>query len=153
MSRQPRLGYLVADGARARLILRHSTGTYETLQAFESDSKAHTPHRDGRTRVFASSGTSRSAVEGSSERLKIQERFASELGEALNQAAAKDLFDGLVLAAPAKMLHAIRDGLDVMARGKLRGESMKDLTKLPEAELQKRLEHLSLTGSMGPSSS
>jgi protein required for attachment to host cells len=153
MSRQPRLGYLVADGARARLILRHSAGTYETLQAFESEGKAHTPNRDGRTRVFASSGTARSAIEGASERTKIQERFASELVRALNQAAAKDLFDGLVLAAPAKMMRAIRDGLDVAARPKLRGQVMKDLTKLPEAELQERLDHLSLTGSIGPSPS
>jgi len=127
MSRQPRLAFLVADGARARLVLRHSTGIYETLEE--------------RT---AASVSRRSAVEEEADHDRLRRSFSAELARLLNEQVAADRIDDFVLVAPATMIGLIRDGLDHVARPRLQRTLAKDLTKLPALELTRRLEHLSL---------
>jgi len=144
MSRQPRLAFLVADGARARLVLRHSTGLYETLEERTAASAPRRRHRE-RTRVFERVGPGRSAVEDESEQDRVRRSFSADLAQLLNEQVAADRIGDFVLVAPAKMIGLVRDALDPAARPRLLRTLAKDLTKLPELELTQRLEHLSLT--------
>ncbi len=52
----------------------------------------------------------------------------------LNRAAARQ-FRNLVLVAPARMLCAIRDGLDPGTRRRIAGQAAKDVATVPDAEL------------------
>jgi len=143
---QPKLFFLVAGGERARLILRHGSGEYETVDSFETDSAAFRPRRDTRVRVQAS-GTGRgSAVETDDGADRAEHSaFALQLAEAVNsRAGAGELDDGWVLVAPARLGGAIKRRLTLGAHRTLARQAAKDLTRLPEADLHDRLEHMSL---------
>jgi len=138
MIRQPRLGYLVADGARARLMLRHADGRYDVLSELVPEDDH--PHGHD-TRALFDSGSALSAPAA-----KQRKRFAAALADAVSQAVAKDQFDDFVVAAPARMLREIRAKLPPSIRSKLRQELARDLTKSPGRELRRRLDALSLAG-------
>lgn len=139
------MGFLIADGARAQLLLRHSDGLYETVQILEADRDPHRPRTDSRTRVFSTAG--RSAVEPDP-RLAADRRngrFATRLADALTKALEADRFRTFAVLAPARMLGPIREALGPPARHQLLHEVACDVTKLPKAALHQRLDRLALS--------
>lgn len=129
MHHEPAQAYLIADGARARLLLRHGDGRYAELATFEAASHHHSSH-----------GAERSEAETERER----SRFAAELAAALDGFVGKGAFDRLVLVAPPRILSAIRGDLKAAAKALVTAELAKDLTQLPEARLREVLDELVL---------
>lgn len=142
MHHEPALAYLIADGGRARLVLRHGDGHFDPLASFSGE-PAHRPSQDTRGRTEASVGTARSAIE-EPDTTAVRRRFAAELSDALEGFIARGAFKRLVLIAPARMLADIRQGLSEAAARVIAGELAKDLTKLPEAKLRPILDGLAL---------
>lgn len=139
MHKLPALGFLVADGSRARLLLRHGDGRYSQIATFARD-PAFRPRRDTRTRVFASGGAARSAV-GEAKPLQ-EDAFAQTLSEAVERSLDAGAVERLAIVAPPRMLAALRRTLSARALAHVAAETPKDVTKLPEAELRPRLDAL-----------
>ena len=68
-----------------------------------------------------------------------KERFGKDLGAWLLQSSRQGAFDELLLVAPSHILADLRESLDGPATDKLRGVLAKDLTKVPDHELQPHL--------------
>jgi protein required for attachment to host cells len=142
MHMEPSIAFLVADRGRARLLLRHGDGRYETFVSLA----APRPHRrlaDTRGRVFAGPGPERSAL-GEPEPDREGEALARDAAAAVDAGLVGGAFGGLVLVAPARALAMLRKHLSPRANAAVRGQMAKDFTKLPEAELQRVLDSLVL---------
>jgi protein required for attachment to host cells len=139
---QPKLAFLIADGARARLMLRHGDGHYSDVASFAHDAEPRRAH-DTRGRVHASVGGARSAL-GEPDPEHGWGEFGADLAAAVEDSVAKGLFDRFALVAPPRMLAAIRHHLGVETSAKLTGELAKDLTKLPERDLREKLDALAM---------
>jgi protein required for attachment to host cells len=142
MHQEPALTYLVADGARARLMKRHGDGRFSTFANFSSDPLTGT-RKDTRGRVFGPTGRVRSAIE-EPDADPGRRRFATELAEAVEGFVVSGEVDRLVLVAPPRMLADIRSALSGRAARTVAGQLPKDLTKLPEGLLREALDELVL---------
>lgn len=142
MIRRPLMAFLVADGGRAQLLLRHSNGAYDVLETFEAEEHPRLPRADGRTRVFSSAGEGRSAVEPDPQSVADRRngRFAVRLAQAVSGAFDQGRFGSFAVLAPARMLRPIREALAPHACHHLGREIACDLTKLPKAALHARLD-------------
>ena len=65
-----------------------------------------------------------------------KEKFTRLVAEQLNAAAAADEFDELLLVAPPRALHELREALDAATQAKLIGTLERDLVKTPDHELR-----------------
>jgi protein required for attachment to host cells len=142
MSRHLTTWYVIADGTHARVVARRD-GRFETVTALDS-AAAHLRTSelgsDKPGRVFERSGTAQHAVEPRSDpHQRSKADFAHLLAGQVTEAARRHEFDHLVLVAPPKILHDIKEHLDGTIAAKLVAEPAKDLTKLPGDELHNRL--------------
>lgn len=119
--------YVVADGGKAR-ILTLEGGEMRTLQHF--DNSGH-----GDTDEDASAGTSQLKAPKSDPHDQAKAQFAKQIAKRLNEAVRTNKVGEIVLAAPAHVLHDIREGLDKAASGKLAKSLSKDLTNTPDHDL------------------
>jgi protein required for attachment to host cells len=119
--------YVVADGGKARILTGSSNGM-RTLQQF--DNSGH-----GDTDADASGGTSQLKAPKSDPHAQAKGHFAKQVAHRLNEAVRTGAVDEIVLAAPAHVLHDIREALDKAASAKLASSLSKDLTNTPEHEL------------------
>lgn len=119
--------YVVADGGKAR-VLTLNDGAMRTLQHF--DASGH-----GDTDEDASAGTSQLKAPKSDPHEQAKVHFAKMVAERLNEAVRTGKVDEIVLAAPAHVLHDIREGLDKAASAKLGRSLSKDLTNTPDIEM------------------
>jgi protein required for attachment to host cells len=142
MHRQQALAFLVADGARASLRLRHGDGRYDEVAVFANPAR-HRPRHDTRGRVFASGGETRSAIPADAEDGALK-AFAAELAVAVERFMEGGRAHKLTLVAPARMLGALRAALPPQTLDRVSAALAKDLTKLPERELRQALEALVL---------
>lgn len=143
MTRYPRSWFVVADGARARILARHRDGAFEKVSEIVSAS-AHRPSReigsDRPGRTFESTGNGRHALTPRNDPHQHDKiEFARLIAGEVNKAGDRDQFDNLVLAAPPRTLGEIKQHLTGIAAERLHFELAKDLTKLPEGELRERL--------------
>ncbi|HEV2303344.1 MAG TPA: host attachment protein, partial [Stellaceae bacterium] len=91
-------------------------------------------------RAFESAGGARHAVAPRTDpHRRAKTDFAQILAEEIVRARQQGAFDRLALVAPPPILAAIKEHLDAECERRLDGELAKDLTKLPEAELRRRL--------------
>lgn len=112
--------YLVADGGKAR-ILRHEDGHLHEVSHLAAGE------------IAGSSGNGRGEFSVAEHH---KEEFAKQVAKWLNdQFHAGAQPDGFVLAAPAKVLHVIREALSKPAQAKLIKSIDKDLINIPAAEL------------------
>ncbi len=150
MRKQPKLIYLVADGAKARLVARSpETGDYHTLRELDGSE----PLAEARVRVrgaaqgrsFESSGRARHAV-GRDEAIyqRVKAAFAAKAAQALQEETANGGWDGVVLVASERLLPQLRRRLKPCVA--VRGEVAKDLTKVPDHALAEWLDALPLIG-------
>jgi len=142
MHKEPALAFVVADAGRARLLLRHSDGRYEELDSFDA-APAHRQGQDTRGRVHASVGEARSAV-GEPNHDLVAQHFAATVAERVEALCEAGEIARFVLAAPPRMLAAVRERLGPRARERAVGELANDLTRLPEPKLREALEQVSL---------
>ncbi len=119
--------YVVADGGKAR-ILTGDSSTLRTLQQF--DASGH-----GDTDDDASAGSSQLKAPKSDPHDQSKAHFAKQIAARLNEAVRTGGVGEIMLAAPAHVLHDIREALDKAASAKLGKSLSKDLTNTPDHDL------------------
>jgi len=134
---------LIADGARARLLL--SEGRSKPISEVPGSSirqelkpdQELSADRPGR--VHESANISRHAIERDDLHRREKERFAQSLAEALDKRLANREYDRLVIAAAPETLGVIRSALSDKVRGVILSEVAKDLTKIPNPQIRQYL--------------
>jgi len=131
---------VLADGARARILLNEGPGKGVTPVLSRKDKAARKLTRDLGAdrpgRVFDSGGQGRHAMEPRVDWQEFEKaRFAKDLSDVLDRAALKKSFDRLVLVAPPTALGNLRASLNDQTKRMVTGEIPKDLTKTPDHEL------------------
>jgi len=132
--------YVLADGAKARIVTRPEPSANYVVVFAEDSAEAHARSRDigsdrpGRTQESAYSG--RHAVEPRHDAHRMAEaKFLRSVVAHINRESARGSFDRLVIYAAPRCLSTLRAGLDPATTKKLYGEYAKDLTKTPLSEL------------------
>ena len=134
---------LVADGARAHLLLSEGRGKPLT-EVPGSDIRTElkpdpelSPDRPGR--VHESANVSRHAIEREDLHRKEKERFAQSLADGLDKRLTNREYDRLVIAAAPETLGVIRSALSEKVRAVILAEVAKDLTKIPNPQIRVHL--------------
>jgi protein required for attachment to host cells len=135
---------LIADGARARILL--NTGPGHGLVAmdemvFEGE---HTATRDIVTdregRTHNSVGNSRSAIDARSDPHRaLKAKFALHLAQVLDDAAEQAALDRLILVATPVTLGDLRGSISKRVAALVVGEVPHDLTKTPNGDIASHL--------------
>jgi protein required for attachment to host cells len=139
MARPLTLRIVVVDGEHVRFVEPDADNVLRTISSLDSAS-AHLHSRDIGTdqpgRSFESGGQSRHAIGPRHDLHTLEkERFVHLVAEQLDAAAKRDEFDELLLVAPSRALHQLREALSPATRARLVGELEKDLVKTPDHEL------------------
>jgi protein required for attachment to host cells len=134
---------LVADGARAHLLLSEGRGKpltevpgSDVRQELKPDNEL-SAERPGR--VHESANVSRHAIERDDLHRREKERFAQSLADGLDKRLANREYDRLVIAAAPETLGIIRAALSDKVRAVILAEVSKDLTKIPNTQLRSHL--------------
>jgi protein required for attachment to host cells len=138
MARPLTLWIAIADGEHARFVKPDENNVLHTVQAVDSAS-AHLRSRElGSDRPGRSVESATSARHAVGQRHDLhemeKEKFARLVADELNAATARDEFDELLLVAPARVMHELREALGQAALSRLVGTLDKDL-KTPDHEL------------------
>lgn len=136
---------LLADGAQAKVFKHAGPGTGLTaiadLQFEEEPKKASEIMADKPGRSFSSNGDGRSAMEYSSDPVKVREaRFVQSVAEALEARRQKGDFGRLIIAAAPTALGDLRSAMSDQLKATVVAELNKDLTNLPTSDLTKHFE-------------
>ena len=134
---------LVADGARARLLLSEGRGK-PLAEVPDSDIRIdlkpdHELSAERPGRVHESANVSRHAIERDDLHRREKERFAQSLAEGLDRRLANREYDRLVIAAAPETLGVIRAALSDKVRAVILAEVAKDLTKIPNPQIRPHL--------------
>jgi len=141
---RPKLGLVLADSRNARIVVRNRGGGMESIQALSCEAEPGFTH-DNRGRVFESATSARHALAPRTGREEARRRaFARAIAVAVDAAVAEGAVKFLVLAAPSRLLKDVRDQLGPPARSVVVGEIHKDLMKAPEADLEHRLDEMTV---------
>ena len=146
--RHPRTWYVVADGGRARILLkRDEQEAFDTQREFVSaDIHRHT-HELGAERPGRVHESANSAHHAAEPRVDLhraeKQNFVDEVATALNEANAQDAFDRLILVAPAHALGELNHALNAATKRKVAAQLQKDLTNVPNAALAEHFADLS----------
>ncbi len=134
---------LIADGARARLLVSEGPGKplaevpgSEQSQDIRPD---HEMSADRPGRVHESATVVRHAIERDDLHRREKERFALSLAASLEKRLAAGEYGHLVIAAAPETLGVIRAALSEKVRATVIAEVPKDLTKLPNPQVRDRL--------------
>jgi|SRR5271157_3514533 len=134
---------LVADGARAHLLLSEGRGkplTEVPGADIRQDLKPdHELSAERPGRVHESANVSRHAIERDDLHRREKERFAQSLAEGLDKRLANREYDRLVIAAAPETLGVIRSALSDKVKAVILAEVAKDLTKIPNTQIKLHL--------------
>lgn len=134
---------VVADGEHARILVPREDGALLTQERVDSKTahlRSSELGADAPGRVHESASATRHGVAPRTDPHEAAKaRFASDLGAWLLQSSRQGAFDELLLVAPSHVLAVLRDSLDKPATDRLRGALARDLTKVPDDELQPHL--------------
>jgi len=134
---------LVADGARARLLLSEGRGkplTEVPGSDIRIDLKPdHELSAERPGRVHESASVSRHAIERDDLHRREKERFAQSLAGGLEKRLAKSEYERLVIAAAPETLGIIRSALSDKVRAVILAEVAKNLTKIPNPQVRVHL--------------
>lgn len=135
--------FVIADGGHARFVKLSDVKALYTVEAIDSA----TAHK--RTRDLGSDRPGRSFESGSPTRHGYtprvdphdaeRHRFGQLVGMLLREGSVPGGFDALVLVAPADVLKDIIGALDTVTQRMVAGTLNKDLTKVPDHDLQPHL--------------
>jgi len=119
--------YVIADGGKARIMV---------LAGGELRTREHLGTSGLGGAVSKSDGEAHRQQQPKSDPHELAKaHFAKEIATYLNQAVRTKAVDEIVLAAPAHILHDIREHLDKAALPKLLKAVSKDLTNTPDHEM------------------
>lgn len=140
-----KLLYLIADGARARLVRRSpETGDFVTLSEIDGRDRLRVLRGELRRgspgRSFQSGTPERHAVGREDYFRQAKEAFAAEIAEQAADVCRQDSYEGVVIAAPARLIGALKE--QVAGRATVAGAVEKDLTKAPDARLPQWFDHV-----------
>jgi protein required for attachment to host cells len=139
MPQQHRLCFVIADGGHARFVQSAENNALHTIEVMDSiDAHKHdrdlVSDRPGRT--FESASATRHAYAPRHDPHDMaKDRFTSLVAAKVNEDFAAELFNEIVLVAPAHVLAELTDGLDASVKAKIRGSLANDLVKTPDDEL------------------
>ena len=139
MARPLTLRIAIVDGEHARFVQPDADNMLRTVGSFDSAS-AHLRSRDIGSdrpgRAFESAASARHAIGARHDLHTLEkEKFVRLVSEQLSAASARGEFDELLLVAPPRVLHELREALDAATQVKLVGTLEKDLVKTPDDEL------------------
>ena len=143
MPQHHKLCIVIADGGHARFV---RPAEDNGLHAFEAADSA-TLHKhtsdlvsDRPGRSFESGSPTRHAFTSRTDpHAQEKVRFTKAVAEMINESSAADDFNELVIVAPSTVLAELQDDLNLPTKAKLLGVLAKDLTKVPDHELQPHL--------------
>jgi protein required for attachment to host cells len=138
---------LIADGARARLVVAAAHGKHvdvvEKAEFSTGHAASHDIGRDSPPRVHESLGATRHAIEPKSDpHRELKRDFAETLAQALDDIVTKEHIDSLVIAAAPVTLGDLRKALSERVKKIVFAEVAMDLTKVPNDELGEHIRHL-----------
>ncbi|QIG48931.1 host attachment protein [Nordella sp. HKS 07] len=141
--RAPKTLYIVADGGRVRYIERTILGHFTTFRTFVSahiHDKSSALTRRKPARVQESATSARHAITAKLDpRDKIESAFIQSIADDLRKNNTLEHYDNLVIVAPARLQHLISDSLSPAHASKLIKTIDKDLTKVPDEDLDRHL--------------
>lgn len=124
-SRDGRVIYVVADGGKVRF-LHDSQGEMRDVTDFDQHDHEGTPGK---------------MPSGSTPADQAKDAFARVVAERINAAVqAGNKLDGIVLAAPAPVLHEIRESLSKPAQAKIIKTFVKDLINIPAHDMRRHFD-------------
>jgi len=140
---QPVVWVLVADGEHARVVVPAAReGQFATRIAFDSAS-AHLPRDAGAGQVdrrFEAAEAGHHAEKPARDPKVLGEQgFAASVAHHLAAHALRHDFDQLVLVAPGRTLHHLREALGAQATAKVVGSMSKDYAGLSDHEVSPNL--------------
>ncbi|RAI59752.1 hypothetical protein DOO78_05705 [Roseicella frigidaeris] len=127
MSKPDHTWYVVADGGKARILVRTEDGL-RTRHSFDASGKANAVEN-------ADSGVSQLKAPKSDPKDQSEAHFAKAVADYLNEAVRRGQAESLVIAASAQVLHGIREELSKEAAGLVSKTMSKDYVNLPDNEL------------------
>jgi protein required for attachment to host cells len=133
---------LVGDGAKALFLRNKGTPSHLELSVERVLGQPDEPTREqgtDRPGRYQGGGTPRSAFEQTDWHRLSEERFAADIGGALNRLAQSGGFQHLILVAPPKALGDLRHKLHKEVTEKILSELHKDLTSHTVADIAKAL--------------
>ena len=139
----PKLLFVIADGGRARFVLRDAQGHFKTASSFESavlhkQSRDMTSDRPGR--VFESADSTRHAVEPRQDPHEAEKTgFVNMVVDEISREQAEGAFDQFVLVAPPKVVGEFRRVVPAALSSVLKCTLQKDLTNTPDHDLTAHL--------------
>jgi protein required for attachment to host cells len=139
MARPLTLRIAIADGEHARFVQPDANNVLRTIGSIDS-AAAHLRSRDiGSDRPGRSFESANPAHHAVGERHDLHrmanDRFVRSVARQLNEAAARNEFDELLLVAPPRALHELHKALDPATKARLVGTLERDLVKTPDHEL------------------
>lgn len=137
--------FLLADGARARLVERSpETGdfvTFEEIDARRSLEQLRSELRASPAAANFQSGTPQRHQVTAGDRTRLaKEAFVAEVADHAAKICEKRGFEHVVVAAPARLPGPLKAGLT--GRTHLAAALERDLTKAPDAALPRWLDHI-----------
>jgi protein required for attachment to host cells len=133
---------MVGDGRKALFLRNKGAQTHVELVAERVLEQADPPTREqgtDRPGRYRSASGPKSAFEEVDWHQLAEDRFAAEIGGALNKLALENKFNHLILVAPPKVLGALRARLHKETAGRVVGEIAKDLTSHPIPDIARSL--------------
>ncbi len=141
--------YVVADGARARIVARDGDKIVAPMgeQFIGANLKSREINSDRPGRTKDRVGTGHHAMDPPTDpHRKLKADFARDLAAILEHELALHHYDELMLVAVPQTLGDLRSALSETVRKKVVAEVNKDLTQVPDHELGARLAALESAG-------
>lgn len=136
--------FVLADGARARLVRRTPAGHFATFAEVDAREGLRRLRRELRASPppanLQSGAPIRHTVGQSDYVRQAKEQFVETVADEALRAVQARGFDRVVLAAPARLIGPLRERLGDHAQ--VAGSLNRDLTKSPDAELPRWLDHI-----------
>jgi protein required for attachment to host cells len=137
--KKKKICYVIADGGRARFVMRDEQGAFRTISSFvstELHAKSSDLGRDRPARVMESASPGRSAIEPRRDlKEAAKQDFVKLVAEQIDEEHGRGQFDSLVLVAPPGVLTELRNSLSKPMTELVVDGLQKDLTKVPDHDL------------------
>ena len=141
--KKAKVWYVIADGGRARFVERDERGAFRTVSSFvstELHAKSSDLGRDRPARVMESATPGRSAVEPRRDlKEAAKQDFVKLVAGEIDAGHGRGQFDNLVLVAPPGVLTELKSNLSKPMAELVVGDLQKDLTKVPDHDLNGHL--------------
>lgn len=137
--KKKKICYVIADGGRARFVIRDDQGAFRTVSSFvstELHAKSSDLGRDRPARVMESATPGRSAVEPRRDlKEAAKQDFVKLVADQIDEEHGRGQFDSLVLVAPPGVLTELRNSLSKPMTELVADALQKDLTNVPDHDL------------------